>query len=69
VSGRNSKRYFLTVKSGAGLQRTEEDWKISQQRFSVLWKMTRGRRIHTDFRSIIVDCDVALTDELSWIPD
>jgi adenylate cyclase len=38
-------RYFLTVKSGFGLQRQEVEIDISKDQFEKLWSMTEGRRI------------------------
>jgi 8-oxo-dGTP diphosphatase len=37
--------HFLTLKAGAGLQRTEEELPIDRARFERLWPMTEGRRI------------------------
>ena len=39
------KRYFLTVKSGQGETRFEEELGISRKRFASLWPLTRGRRV------------------------
>jgi CYTH domain-containing protein len=39
------KRYFLTVKSGRGEARVEEELRIGRKRFESLWPLTRGRRV------------------------
>jgi adenylate cyclase len=39
------KRYFLTVKSGQGETRVEEELRIGRKRFEALWPLTRGRRV------------------------
>jgi CYTH domain-containing protein len=35
----------LTIKSGAGLVRTEEEWALEAPRFDALWPLTDGRRV------------------------
>jgi adenylate cyclase len=37
--------YFLTVKSGEGLSRTEIEIELSQDQFQQLWPHTKGRRV------------------------
>ncbi len=37
---------FLTVKSGSGSVRLEEELEIDERRFCSLWRLTEGRRIH-----------------------
>lgn len=37
--------FFMTLKSGEGLQRTEYEIPIEQSQFDVLWPATAGRRI------------------------
>lgn len=37
--------WFMTLKSGAGLQRLEYEMPITQSQFDVLWPATDGRRI------------------------
>lgn len=37
--------YFMTVKSGSGLQRTEYEIPIDQSQFEALWPATAGRRV------------------------
>src|SRR5262249_17343975 len=39
------KRYFLTIKTGQGKARVEEELKISRKHFDSLWPLTRGRRV------------------------
>src|SRR4051794_17474195 len=39
------KQYFLTIKSGQGETRVEEEPKIGRKRFDRLWPLTRGRRV------------------------
>src|SRR5262249_35694754 len=39
------KQYFLTIKSGQGKARVEEELKIGRKRFDSLWPLTRGRRV------------------------
>jgi len=39
------KQYFLTIKSGQGKARVEEELRISRKRFDSLWPLTRGRRV------------------------
>ena len=38
-------QYFLTIKSGAGLSRLEEEIELSAERFARLWPLTKGKRI------------------------
>lgn len=38
-------RYVLTVKSGAGLVRSETEIELSSEQFWQLWEVTEGRRI------------------------
>ena len=35
----------LTIKSGSGLARVEEEWPLSAERFDALWPLTEGRRV------------------------
>src|SRR5262249_60510829 len=39
------KDYFLTIKSGQGEARGEEELGIGRKRFASLWPLTRGRRV------------------------
>jgi len=39
------KQYFLTIKSGQGEARVEEELKIGRKHFESLWPLTRGRRV------------------------
>ena len=39
------KQYFLTINSGQGQARVEEELRISRKRFASLWPLTRGRRV------------------------
>ncbi len=43
---RLGERTFLTLKSGAGSVRLEEELEIDERRFCSLWRLTQGRRIH-----------------------
>ncbi len=45
IRERSALRHVITFKAGAGQLRTEQEWKISPQRFTALWKITLGRRI------------------------
>jgi CYTH domain-containing protein len=38
-------RYYLTLKSGQGEARVEEELKIGRKRFDALWPLTKGRRV------------------------
>jgi len=38
-------RAFLTIKSGSGMVRVEEEIEIDRRRFDALWPLTEGRRI------------------------
>lgn len=42
------KSYFLTVKEGSGLVRSEVETPISHEQFQRLWPMTEGRRIEKE---------------------
>ena len=42
---RKGKKFFQTVKSGAGLARGEIEVELSRKQFSSLWPATRGRRL------------------------
>ncbi len=35
----------LTIKSGSGLVRAEEEWPLEVERFEALWPLTDGRRV------------------------
>jgi adenylate cyclase len=35
----------LTIKSGSGLTRAEEEWPLEPARFQTLWGLTEGRRV------------------------
>ena len=52
----------LTVKSGPGMVRTEEEFAIDERRFASLWPLTEGRRL-TKTRYLI-PLDDGLTAEL-----
>jgi CYTH domain-containing protein len=39
------RRYFLTIKSGKGESRVEEELRIGRKQFDSLWPLTRGRRV------------------------
>jgi CYTH domain-containing protein len=39
------KQYFLTIKSGKGQARVEEELRIGRTRFDSSWPLTRGRRV------------------------
>ena len=49
---RRGDRRFLTVKSGAGLQRGELEVELTEQQFDVLWPGTQGRRLEKTRRVI-----------------
>ncbi|MCP4075858.1 MAG: CYTH domain-containing protein [Gammaproteobacteria bacterium] len=42
---RKDEQYFITVKSGSGMVRTERETSIDQQQFETLWPDTQGKRI------------------------
>ena len=44
VRRRGDKR-VMTIKSGSGLVRTEEEWPLEAERFDALWPLTDGRRV------------------------
>ena len=52
----------LTIKSGPGMVRTEEEFAIDERRFESLWSLTEGRRV-TKTRHLI-PLDDGLTAEL-----
>jgi CYTH domain-containing protein len=52
---RHGSKYFITVKRGHGHLRVEEEFKISQRRFAMLWPLTREARISK--RRYRVPCD------------
>ena len=35
----------MTIKSGSGLVRAEEEWPLEPERFDALWPLTEGRRV------------------------
>lgn len=37
--------YFLTIKDGSGLERSETELAISRIQFDILWPLTHGRRL------------------------
>jgi adenylate cyclase len=42
---RKGEKYFLTVKSGEGARREEEEFEIDKTEFDKLWPFTNGKRI------------------------
>lgn len=42
---RRGERAFLTIKSGGGRRRVEQELELEQARFDELWPLTEGRRI------------------------
>jgi adenylate cyclase len=52
----------LTIKSGPGMMRTEEELAIDARRFESLWPLTEGRHVHKTRHLIPLDGD--LTAEL-----
>ena len=36
---------LMTIKSGSGLVRAEEEWPLEPERFDALWPLTDGRRV------------------------
>jgi adenylate cyclase len=45
----------LTVKSGPGMQRTEEELALDERRFASLWPLTDGRRVSKTRHLIALD--------------
>lgn len=43
---RKGAKFFLTTKTGAGLQRDEIEIELSEKQFRKLWPATRGRRLN-----------------------
>lgn len=48
----------LTIKSGSGLVRLEEELELDERRFAALWSLTEGRRIEKSRRAIPLADDV-----------
>ena len=42
---RRGEKRVMTIKSGSGLVRTEEEWPLEAERFDALWPLTEGRRV------------------------
>jgi CYTH domain-containing protein len=59
---RRARRTLLTVKSGPGLVRVEEEMPIEERRFETLWPLTEGRRVVKT--RYLVPLDPGLTVEL-----
>lgn len=59
---RRGGHHTLTVKSGPGMVRTEEELEIDERRFGSLWELTDGRRV-TKTRHVI-PLDTGLAAEL-----
>jgi adenylate cyclase len=59
---RRADRTLLTVKSGPGLVRVEEEMPIEEERFASLWPLTEGRRVVKT--RYLVPLDPGLTVEL-----
>jgi CYTH domain-containing protein len=55
---------LLTVKSGRGRVRVEEEFEIDERRFESLWPLSEGRRVTKTRYSLPVDADARLTIEL-----
>jgi len=54
----------LTVKSGQGRVRVEEEFAIDERRFDSLWPLSDGRRVAKTRYRLPVDVDAGLTIEL-----
>jgi adenylate cyclase len=53
---RKGDRHLLTIKSGSGRVRVEEELEIDERRFDALWALTEGRRItKTRYRVPVAD--------------
>ena len=59
---RYGEQSFLTIKSGGGPVRLEEEIEIDQRRFDSLWRLTEGRRIRK--RRYLIPHDDSYTIEL-----
>ena len=42
---RRGEQRVMTIKSGSGLVRAEEEWPLEPERFDALWPLTEGRRV------------------------
>ena len=42
---RRADKRTMTIKSGSGLVRAEEEWALEPERFDALWPLTDGRRV------------------------
>lgn len=56
-------KYFQTVKSGWGLERSEEEIELSKQQFNTLWPFTEGKRIEKiryeiDYDNFLIELDI-----------
>jgi adenylate cyclase len=60
---RNDGSVTMTVKSGAGLVRTEEEIPLEQARFDALWALTEGRRVVKTRYLVPIDELTAEVDE------
>jgi adenylate cyclase len=60
---RNDGTVTMTVKSGAGLVRTEEEVPLEQARFDALWALTEGRRVVKTRYLVPIDGLTAEVDE------
>ena len=58
---------FLTIKSGAGAVRLEEEIEIDERRFRSLWPLTEGKRIRK--RRYLIPADDGLKIELDVYGD
>ncbi len=45
---KKGEKFWLTVKSGMGLERTEVEIAISEEDFQVLWGLTKGKQLEKD---------------------
>ncbi len=59
---RQGGRTLCAIKSGHGLQRTEEEWRIDPARFERLWPLTEGRRVEK--QRYLLPAEGGLTIEL-----
>jgi adenylate cyclase len=60
---RKNDRFFITVKSGAGVSRQEREVSLRRKQFAELWPLTAGRRLsklryRLRWRQLIVEIDV-----------
>lgn len=72
--GERGVRYFRTIKTGAGIERTEIEEETTELFFSTVWPLTRGCRVHkrrylVQERDVVWEIDEFLDRDDLWLAE